>query len=321
MGGGRVIELRTKEEWDNQIASAKNDNKVVIVDFSAVWCGPCNMIGPYFGQLSEKYPSIVFVKIDVDVNQAVASACGVSAMPTFQVWVNGAKVEDMVGAVKEKLEKLTLAELGIEIHRVPRGGETTYHGPGQLVAYPIFDLRQLGVGPRAFVEGLEDALIQTVGCFGIQARGRVPGKTGVWVGERKIGAVGIRITHGISSHGVALNVSTNLGHYKHIVPCGTPDKEVTSLSLELLRHESSDLCRNNKVVSSSDASVSDNSVTQCHPPVSFAAVERCFQQGISRVFGFAGSEIVTALKGPAAIFEDTEVYGVAGGAVSLNKIK
>lgn len=95
-----------------------------------------------------------------------------------------------------------------------------------------------------------------------------------------------------------MNVSTNLGHYKHIVPCGTPDKEVTSLSLELLRHDCSDLCRNNKVVSISDtssSSVSDNSVTQRHPLVRFAAVERCFQQSICRVFGFKGSEIVTAL--------------------------
>lgn len=66
----------------------------------------------------------------------------------------------------------------------------------------------------------------------MQARGQVPGKTGVWVGERKIGAVGVRITHGISSHGIALNVSTNLDHYRHIVPCGTPDKEVTSLQRE-----------------------------------------------------------------------------------------
>jgi lipoyl(octanoyl) transferase len=69
--------------------------------------------------------------------------------------------------------------------------------------------------------------------FAPQARGRVPGKTGVWVGERKIGAVGVRITHGISSHGIALNVTTDLAAYKHIVPCGTPDKEVTSVLQEL----------------------------------------------------------------------------------------
>lgn len=128
-----------------------------------------------------------------------------------------------------------LGRLGIDVVRVPRGGETTYHGPGQLVAYPIVDLRQLGLGARAFVEGLEDAMVQTAGCFGIQARGRVPGKTGVWVGERKLGAVGVRITHGISSHGIALNVTTDLSAYKHIVPCGTPDKEMTSLLRELQR--------------------------------------------------------------------------------------
>lgn len=73
-----------------------------------------------------------------------------------------------------------------------------------------------------------------LGCA-LQARGRVPGKTGVWVGERKIGAVGVRITHGVSSHGIALNMTTDLSVYKHIVPCGTPDKEVTSVLLELNR--------------------------------------------------------------------------------------
>ncbi|KAF6252536.1 lipoyl transferase [Scenedesmus sp. NREL 46B-D3] len=126
-----------------------------------------------------------------------------------------------------------LRRTGFEVHTVPRGGETTYHGPGQLVAYPIVNLRQLGLGARAFVEGLEDAMVQTAGCFGIQARGRVPGKTGVWVGERKLGAVGVRISNGISSHGVALNVTTDVSHYRHIVPCGTPDKEVTSIQREL----------------------------------------------------------------------------------------
>uniref|UniRef100_A0A383WCR3 lipoyl(octanoyl) transferase n=1 Tax=Tetradesmus obliquus TaxID=3088 RepID=A0A383WCR3_TETOB len=126
-----------------------------------------------------------------------------------------------------------LRRTGFEIYSVPRGGETTYHGPGQLVAYPIINLRQLGLGARAFVEGLEDAMVQAAGCFGIEARGRVPGKTGVWVGECKIGAVGVRISHGISSHGVALNVTTDLSHYRHIVPCGTPDKEVTSVQREL----------------------------------------------------------------------------------------
>jgi hypothetical protein len=137
----------------------------------------------------------------------------------------------------------------------------------------------------------------------MQARGRVPGKTGVWVGERKIGAVGVRITHGISSHGVALNVATNLAHYKHIVPCGMPDKEITSLSRELLRHRSSGFCATSKVACSSsgsssvgsNSSTSDNSDNQCHPLVSFAAVQCCFQQHICRIFGFKGSELVTAV--------------------------
>ncbi|PRW44247.1 Octanoyltransferase [Chlorella sorokiniana] len=126
-----------------------------------------------------------------------------------------------------------LAAHGAEIVTIPRGGETTYHGPGQLVVYPIVSLRLLGVGARAYVEGLEDVLVRTLGRYGIAARGRVPGKTGVWVGERKIGAIGVRISQGVTSHGVALNVSTDLSAFQHIVPCGTPDKEVTSIHRQL----------------------------------------------------------------------------------------
>ncbi|GBF98438.1 thioredoxin H-type [Raphidocelis subcapitata] len=102
MGGGRVVECNTKAEWDAQLAAA--GDKAVIVDFSAVWCGPCQMIGPVFVQLSEQYPDLVFLKVDVDANADVAATCGISAMPTFQVWKNGAKVDEFVGAAKDKLK-------------------------------------------------------------------------------------------------------------------------------------------------------------------------------------------------------------------------
>ncbi|EFJ43580.1 hypothetical protein VOLCADRAFT_65732 [Volvox carteri f. nagariensis] len=122
---------------------------------------------------------------------------------------------------------------GAEICSVPRGGEVTFHGPGQLVAYPIVGVRQAGLGARAYVEGLEDSIIDCLAKYGITARGRVPGATGVWVAERKIAAIGVRISQGVSSHGLALNVDTDLSYFHHIVPCGIADKEVTSIRKEL----------------------------------------------------------------------------------------
>ncbi|KAL4428172.1 hypothetical protein ABPG75_002261 [Micractinium tetrahymenae] len=130
-------------------------------------------------------------------------------------------------------EAAALLASGAEVASSPRGGETTYHGPGQLVLYPILSLRELGLGARAYVEGLEDVMVASLGRYGIAARGRVPGRTGVWVGERKIGAIGVRISQGTTCHGIALNVSPDLRYFGHIVPCGTPDKEVTSVHRQL----------------------------------------------------------------------------------------
>ncbi|KAG2425750.1 hypothetical protein HYH02_014966 [Chlamydomonas schloesseri] len=128
-----------------------------------------------------------------------------------------------------------LEAAGVEVCVVPRGGEVTYHGPGQLVAYPIIGVREAGLGARAYVESLEDSVIDCLARYGVTARGRVPGATGVWVEERKVAAIGVRITYGISSHGLALNVCPDLTAFDAIVPCGIPDKEVTSLELELQR--------------------------------------------------------------------------------------
>lgn len=118
----------------------------------------------------------------------------------------------------------TLRSLGAELHVTDRGGDITFHGPGQLVGYPVVNLRALGCGVRDYVEGLEDCLVASAAALGVAARGRLPGAPGVWVGERKLAAVGVRVSGGVTSHGFALNVSTDLSFFAHIVPCGLPDK-------------------------------------------------------------------------------------------------
>ena len=101
---GGVAMLADKAAWDKAHADA--GGKVVIVDFTASWCGPCQRIAPFFAQLAEKYPDAVFVKVDVDENEEVAAECGISAMPTFQAFKDGKKVDELVGASNEKLEEL-----------------------------------------------------------------------------------------------------------------------------------------------------------------------------------------------------------------------
>lgn len=174
-----------------------------------------------------------------------------------------------------------LTARGVTLHQINRGGDVTYHGPGQLVGYPIFDLRTLTnssgrrMGPVDFVRGMEEALIRVCLGFGVRA-GRIPGLTGVWCGlntgvrdqgsgsegpgteglgtelrgteglgtkrserdtgpERKIGAIGIHVARGVTSHGFALNVTTDLRDFDLIVPCGIADHAVTSLEQELER--------------------------------------------------------------------------------------
>ena len=124
-----------------------------------------------------------------------------------------------------------LAERGISCLDVDRGGDVTYHGPGQLVGYPILDLGpQPDVG--AYLRGLEAVLIDAVAEFGIRA-GRIPDYTGVWISDRKIAAIGVKVAQGITTHGFALNVQPDLSLFRHILPCGIPDKGVTSMALEL----------------------------------------------------------------------------------------
>ncbi|MGD0443010.1 MAG: lipoyl(octanoyl) transferase LipB [Edaphobacter sp.] len=138
-----------------------------------------------------------------------------------------------------------LARRGVELHEVNRGGDVTYHGPGQLIGYPIIDLRgdlpgKKGpyLGPVDYVRLLEESLIRTCGDFGVMTQ-RICRLTGVWtmaggsIREKKIAAIGVHVSQGVTSHGFALNVTTDLRDFEWIIPCGIADRQVTSLELEV----------------------------------------------------------------------------------------
>ena len=138
-----------------------------------------------------------------------------------------------------------LRSKGAALYRVERGGDITYHGPGQIVVYPVLDLERVGLGLREYIAALETAVIDTVAEFGSRnADGgfsyaevvRIPGKTGVWIkdagGERKLCAIGVRASRGVVMHGLALNVATDLGWFGMINPCGMAGAAVTSMEME-----------------------------------------------------------------------------------------
>src|SRR4051794_5014695 len=127
-----------------------------------------------------------------------------------------------------------LAARSVEIFETGRGGDITYHGPGQLVGYPILDLNPDRRDVHRYVRDLEDVLIRTAADYGLGA-GRVAGLTGVWVGDDKLAAIGVRIGRWVTSHGFALNVTTDLEYFRMIVPCGIADRGVTSIE-RLLGH-------------------------------------------------------------------------------------
>ncbi len=125
------------------------------------------------------------------------------------------------------LPREALEAKGAQVIDVDRGGEITFHGPGQLVGYPIVSLREWG-GPLRYVRALEETLVRALDAFGICA-GRIDGLIGVWVGDAKVAAIGVKVSRGIATHGFALNVATDLAWFQHIVPCGIHDREVTSM--------------------------------------------------------------------------------------------
>ena len=132
-----------------------------------------------------------------------------------------------------KTSEAALKERGFAIERVDRGGEITYHAPGQLVGYPILDLRRHGQDLHKYLRDLEEVLIRTIGLYDLTGE-RVPGRTGVWVGDEKIAAIGIKVSRWVSLHGFALNISNDLTPFQEdFVPCGIADKGVTSLREQL----------------------------------------------------------------------------------------
>ncbi len=121
-----------------------------------------------------------------------------------------------------------LRQMGIGLYEADRGGQVTFHGPGQLVAYPVVDLREWG-GPVKYVRTLERIIIDSLADFKITAE-TIDGITGVWVGGAKIAAIGVKISRGVAYHGFAINVTTDLSYYSHIVPCGITGRPVTSMA-------------------------------------------------------------------------------------------
>lgn len=129
-----------------------------------------------------------------------------------------------------------LAAAGVELFETGRGGDVTYHGPGQVVGYPVVSLAPDRKDVKRYVADLEGVMIDVCSSYGLEA-GRSEGRIGCWLGggTRKVGAIGVRISKWVTSHGFALNVAPNMGHFGLIVPCGIADKPVTSLALELGR--------------------------------------------------------------------------------------
>ena len=173
-----------------------------------------------------------------------------SITPNFLLFVEHDHVYTLGNSGNENnliFDKKRLEEMGIKYHKTNRGGDITYHGPGQLVCYPILDLENFYRDIHKYLRDLEDVIINTLDYFNISASGNSK-ETGVWLdvgkpSERKICAIGIKVSRWVTMHGLALNVNTNLSYFNGIVPCGISEKGVTSISNELNKTIELDLVR------------------------------------------------------------------------------
>jgi lipoyl(octanoyl) transferase len=166
-------------------------------------------------------------KIWEEVNQGAEDAIILCEHPHVYTFGKSANTNHLL------IQQDFLQKINASVHQTERGGDITYHGPGQVVGYPIINLRRKHWGVKKYVATLEDTLINTLKSYDIHAY-KMDNLTGIWVEkgqkqEAKIGAIGIRIKNGVSYHGFALNVHTDLSYFNHIVPCGITDKDVTSL--------------------------------------------------------------------------------------------
>ncbi len=166
------------------------------------------------------------------LQRAVAAAREVGALPDTLITLEHPPVLTL-GRRANRMNIIApeewLRREGVSVHQSSRGGDVTYHGPGQLVGYPILALRPLGMGASAYVHTLERVIMDVLQEYGIEAR-QDPHYIGVWVGEEKVAAIGVAISGGITTHGFALNVDPNLAHFRLINPCGITDKGVTSMA-------------------------------------------------------------------------------------------
>ena len=181
-------------------------------------------------RLTIRQPGLVPYAAAYDLQQSVAADVRAGAgptlillehPPTYTLGVRGDPAHILTSEQR-------LQALGVEVVRTDRGGDVTFHGSGQIVGYPILDLRSLHIGVADYVRGLEATIIAALSRFGIVAA-RSPRNPGVWIDDAKIAAIGVRVSRGITTHGFALNVNTDLAWFDHIVPCGLPDAKVTSM--------------------------------------------------------------------------------------------
>jgi lipoate-protein ligase B len=145
-----------------------------------------------------------------------------------------------------KREHILASRPDVEVVETPRGGDVTFHGPGQVIGYPILDLTALKQDLKAYLGQLEEVMIRAAARYGVVA-GREPGMTGAWVGDRKIGAIGVRVEKWVTSHGFALNANTDLSGFDLIIPCGLKGKGVTSIARETGREVDLDELRRSVV--------------------------------------------------------------------------